>query len=339
MRKTSGALLMLAGLGLAVYAVFPDRKPSLAANDDFEIRLPQSAPGQADITAKRANVSMPSVAGEGPVAAIGQSALSTPAVVTVSPQHRSSVRLAVTQQPKSGVPTTDRSQLARELQRELRRVGCYDGEINGGWTTSTKRAMKTFTERVNASLPVEEPDLVLLTLVQGQADKTCGRPCPAGESAGEGGRCVPTRRGLEPAQTAAGHRSISDASGHRRLVGHGRCGPARAGGAHRAGWRPRPARRGSCRHPGSTRGTDASAHGWPALERSPRGHGSGSWSDTTLRRPVLFQADGQKLRELTPPGVLPLLSAGDFPSGNSLGRAPQRVDRPGQPVPWRFALG
>ena len=85
MRKTSGALLVLAGLGLAVYAVFPDRKPSLTANDDFEIRLPQSAPGQADITAKRPNVSMPSVAGEGPVAAIGQSALSTPAVVTVSP--------------------------------------------------------------------------------------------------------------------------------------------------------------------------------------------------------------------------------------------------------------
>jgi hypothetical protein len=119
-------------------------------------------------------------------------------VVTVSPQHRSSVRLAGTQQPKSGVPTTDRSQLARELQRELRRVGCYDGEINGGWTTSTKRAMKTFTERVNASLPVEEPDLVLLTLVQGQADKTCRQPCPPGESAGEGGRCVPTAVASSP---------------------------------------------------------------------------------------------------------------------------------------------
>ena len=41
MRKTSGALLMLAGLGLAVYAVSPDSKPSLTGNDDFEIRLPQ----------------------------------------------------------------------------------------------------------------------------------------------------------------------------------------------------------------------------------------------------------------------------------------------------------
>ena len=116
----------------------------------------------------------------------------------------SSVRLAVTQQPKSGVPTTDRSQLARELQRELRRVGCYDGEINGGWTTSTKRAMKTFTERVNASLPVEEPDLVLLTLVQGQADKMCGRPCPPGESAGEGGRCVPTAVASSPRKPPPG---------------------------------------------------------------------------------------------------------------------------------------
>ena len=215
MRKTSGALLMLAGLGLAVYAVVPDHKPSLAVNDDFEIRLPQSAPGQADIAAKRANVSMPSVAGEGPVAAIGPSTLSTPAVVTVSPQHRSSVRLGVTPQAKSGVPATDRSQLARELQRELRRVGCYDGEINGGWTTSTKRAMKTFTERVNASLPVEEPDLVLLTLVQGQTDKTCGRPCPPGESAGDGGRCVPSAVALSPRkpQPGAGHSQTPAAIG------------------------------------------------------------------------------------------------------------------------------
>jgi hypothetical protein len=212
MRKTSGALLVLAGLGLAVYALFPDRQPPLAGPDDFEIRLPQSAPRQADVAAKRANVSTPAVAAVSPVAASGPTTLSAPAVVTVSPQSRSSVRLAVPPQPRSGVLTTDRSQLARELQRELRRVGCYDGEINGGWTTSTKRAMKTFTERMNASLPVEEPDLILLTLVQGQPDKTCGRPCPTGESAGDGGRCVPTAvtssqrkppPGAAPAQTPA----------------------------------------------------------------------------------------------------------------------------------------
>src|SRR5262249_50570693 len=31
----------------------------------------------------------------------------------------------------------DQGSLAQDLQRELARVGCYDGQINGVWTTST----------------------------------------------------------------------------------------------------------------------------------------------------------------------------------------------------------
>jgi hypothetical protein len=64
--------------------------------------------------------------------------------------------------------------LARELQRELRRVGCYNGEISGVWTTSSRLAMKTFVERVNAALPIDKPDPVLLSLVQGHRERACG---------------------------------------------------------------------------------------------------------------------------------------------------------------------
>ena len=78
-------------------------------------------------------------------------------------------------QPRSGTlsrrPTPmpgDRGSLAEDLQRELARVGCYDGQINGVWTTSTRQAMKAFLERVNATLPITQPDGVLLALVQGQ---------------------------------------------------------------------------------------------------------------------------------------------------------------------------
>src|SRR5262249_14624938 len=139
-------------------------------------------------------------------------AASAPAVVSL-PNNRASVRLPVTAQPKLGMLATDRSQLARELQRELRRVGCYEGEINGGWTTSTKRAMKPFTERVNASLPIEEPDVVLLSLIQGQPDKVCAQPCPAGESA-EGGRCVPTAvAARKPVASAPAHDAAAPAIG------------------------------------------------------------------------------------------------------------------------------
>ena len=94
--------------------------------------------------------------------------------------------------PQKEAPfATDRPWLGRELQRELARVGCYEGERNGIWTPATRKAMKAFTDRVNATLPTEEPDYILLALVQGYRDKVCGMPCPAGQGLAEDGRCMP----------------------------------------------------------------------------------------------------------------------------------------------------
>ena len=49
--------------------------------------------------------------------------------------------------------------------------------------------MKEFTNRVNATLPLDEPDYVQLTLIQSHSDKLCGA-CPAGQSLSASGRCV-----------------------------------------------------------------------------------------------------------------------------------------------------
>ena len=85
---------------------------------------------------------------------------------------------------------THRIELIRNLQRELKRVGCYQGEVDGDWGSGSRRAMSTFTERVNASLPFDEPDYILLTMVQGHAAQACGKTCPAGQSISDG-KCVP----------------------------------------------------------------------------------------------------------------------------------------------------
>jgi hypothetical protein len=80
--------------------------------------------------------------------------------------------------PKSVAPRRiapeDQVALARELQKELSRVGCYTGEINGVWAASSRLAMKTFVESVNAALPVDKPDPVLLSLVHGHRERACG---------------------------------------------------------------------------------------------------------------------------------------------------------------------
>ena len=69
------------------------------------------------------------------------------------------------------------------LQSELKRVGCYDGDVNGVWNARSRAAMKAFTERVNATLPVDNPDQILLALVQGHRGRACEprdgeRPAP-----------------------------------------------------------------------------------------------------------------------------------------------------------------
>ena len=94
--------------------------------------------------------------------------------------------------PKAAAVPGDRASLARALQRELQRVGCYEGEVNGSWTTSTRMAMKAFTDRVNASLPIDAPDYILLSLVQRHEGRACGTNCPSGQLLSDEGRCVPS---------------------------------------------------------------------------------------------------------------------------------------------------
>jgi hypothetical protein len=109
------------------------------------------------------------------------------AQITVAPENASAKKLT------SSKPSSDeqRQSLVRDLQLELKRVGCYDGEANGQWNTSSKKAMAAFTDRVNASLPYEQPDFILLTLVQGHKGRACGQDCPSGQSLAGNGRCTP----------------------------------------------------------------------------------------------------------------------------------------------------
>ena len=82
--------------------------------------------------------------------------------------------------------------LARALQRELQRVGCYFQEINGEWSPATRRAAKDFTDRVNAVLPLNAPDPILLALLQSERKVVCGGTCPTGQDLTKDNRCLPS---------------------------------------------------------------------------------------------------------------------------------------------------
>ncbi len=129
----------------------------------------------------------------------------TPLVVTVPAAKAPTAWL----QSAASLPA-DGAALARELQRELQRVGCYEGALDGVWTPATRGAMKAFTEAVNATLPSDQPDSILLSLAQGHQGRACGGACPDGQGLAADGRCLPNaslakapKKAAEPTATAA----------------------------------------------------------------------------------------------------------------------------------------
>lgn len=184
MSKVSGLVLIACGLAVAAYAI-PRSDEAAEADQGHQADLTKVV--VAKQSAKQAIVvPEPRPAPRAGAFARATESPSSPVVVTIARPTEPAVSPA----PRLVIPK-DRDALARELQKELRRVGCYDGELNGAWTPATRRAMKAFTDRVNASLPVEEPDAILFAMVQGQPDRVCGKPCPVGQAINEEGRCLP----------------------------------------------------------------------------------------------------------------------------------------------------
>jgi hypothetical protein len=74
------------------------------------------------------------------------------------------------------ISPADREMLARNIQRELRRMGCYRGDIDGTWGPQSRQAMGAFTAALKLRIPFDAPDEMMLRLVQGQPQRVCGGP-------------------------------------------------------------------------------------------------------------------------------------------------------------------
>jgi hypothetical protein len=113
------------------------------------------------------------------------------AVVMVAPASR------IAPAPPFADPATalvDQPTLVRDLQRELARLGCYDGAINGMWTAPSRQAMVRLIDRINARLPTQIAEPAHLALAKGQSGRVCDR-CPAGKETTAEGQCVQPRAG------------------------------------------------------------------------------------------------------------------------------------------------
>jgi hypothetical protein len=261
MRSVLGYSVFVIGLLFMVQAFFPGSlSPNFGVGAPFA-SLSQSQPDPARTTTIAKNVQASRVSGFSPGQQLGDGPASsldfvaffssqfaalkpTPANaraaagdvaardVALGPWRSAVVTLAADTSspvvPKAAAPLDGRSRaaLAREIQAELKRVGCYGGAIDGSWGMASKRAMVAFIERVNASLPLGEPDDILLLLVKSHAPGTCGVACPVGQTLAQNNRCVPdailahagkqTRPAAEPPKTtlvaSVASRTTSDAT-------------------------------------------------------------------------------------------------------------------------------
>lgn len=105
-------------------------------------------------------------------------------------QHPSGAVVEAAASPPAVAPKTiaPESSLVASIQSELRRVGCYAGNADGSWTDRTRLAMNAFNDSVHVKLNIDQPDFILLTLLQGHSGKACSRSC--GSNSDQAAQCV-----------------------------------------------------------------------------------------------------------------------------------------------------
>jgi hypothetical protein len=200
MRGLSGFVL-LAGIGVGLFVYLPapvDRSTTLeqatrAAASQKVNHAPAgarsapgtaaSAPGYAASTSSRLASFAPGVplkAAPGKARIAAAAAVAPAAKVEPLANWQTNVTpVAGVAGPAGSLEPTDpdtRYKLVVDIQQQLKRVGCYWGRVNGAWNANTREAMRDFTTRSNAALPVDKPDYMLLTMLKSHPGRSCGAP-------------------------------------------------------------------------------------------------------------------------------------------------------------------
>jgi peptidoglycan hydrolase-like protein with peptidoglycan-binding domain len=86
-------------------------------------------------------------------------------------------------------PAVDQADLARALQRELKRVGCLSGEVDGVWGEQSRSALRNFARQAKLDVGEDSPSETALAAASGARAHLCPPSCDDGERLVDG-RCV-----------------------------------------------------------------------------------------------------------------------------------------------------
>jgi hypothetical protein len=79
--------------------------------------------------------------------------------------------------------------LGRSLQLELKRVGCYQGAVNGEFENTTREALRSFVKYSALNLRNEDLSVDTIKAVRSFDKRICPLSCQPGERA-EGDACI-----------------------------------------------------------------------------------------------------------------------------------------------------
>ena len=122
-------------------------------------------------------------------------------------QAQTSVRTSAVQAPavqtsQVDPPASENKELVRALQRELKRVGCLDGEANGTWGDKSRAAFQSFVRHAKLGVEGDEPNVAVLDAAMATRARVCAVAptlnCEADQSMVEG-RCVARPRQVQSA--------------------------------------------------------------------------------------------------------------------------------------------
>ena len=97
-------------------------------------------------------------------------------------------KIAALPDPSAPAPPSP-AELAKSVQSELRRVGCFTGSADGAWNKASRRSLELFNSSAGTKLDVKLASLDALDAIKAKTVRVCPLVCETGFKA-DGERCV-----------------------------------------------------------------------------------------------------------------------------------------------------
>jgi uncharacterized caspase-like protein len=140
-------------------------------------------------------------------------------------------------------PATTPADLSRSVQTELGRVGCFSGQADGNWSTSSQRSLTQFNRYAGTKLNVKVASTDALDTVKSRQSRVCPLVCEHGFKA-DGDKCTKIvcgdgyalnddnecekQRAAKPAKTSKPATATRDDSDDRPVRQRRQCGGRRS---------------------------------------------------------------------------------------------------------------